>query len=74
MPHFLSGFLLGLTPGTLLLDFTTPAGFGQYVSLVIVGGLAVTLYGVFRSKSLGSGFICGLVIGLGLGIMLLGLI
>ena len=74
MPGFFSGFLLGLTPGGILLDFVTPADLGPYAFLVIFAGLAVTLFGILRSRSLGSGFITGLVIGFGLGFILLGLI
>jgi hypothetical protein len=73
MPGFLSGLFIGSTPGLLLLEFLTPSDFGSFVSIVIIGGLAITLFGVFKSRSLG-GFISGLVVGLGLGIMLLGLI
>ncbi len=73
MPGFLSGLFIGSTPGLLLLEFLTPTDFGPFVSIVIIGGLAITLFGVFKSRSLG-GFISGLVVGLGLGIMLLGLI
>jgi hypothetical protein len=73
MPGFLSGLFIGSTPGLLLLEFLTPTDFGPFVSIVIIGGLAITLLGVFKSRSLG-GFISGLVVGLGLGIMLLGLI
>jgi hypothetical protein len=73
MPHFLSGFFIGSIPGFLLMDFMTPQDFGPFVSIVIMGGLAVTLFGVFRSRSLG-GFVSGLVVGLGVGILLLGLI
>ena len=73
MPGFLSGLFIGSTPGLLLLEFLTPSDFGPFVSIVIIGGLAITLFGVFKSRSLG-GFISGLVVGLGLGIILLGLI
>jgi len=73
MPHFLSGLFIGSIPGFLLMDFVTPTDLGQYVSIVIIGGLVITFVGVFKSKSLG-GFISGLVIGLGLGILLLGLL
>ena len=73
MPHFLSGIFIGSIPGFLLMDFMTPQDFGPFVSIVIIGGLAVTLFGVFRSRSLG-GFVSGLVVGLGVGILLLGLI
>jgi hypothetical protein len=73
MPHFLSGFFIGSIPGFLLMDFMTPQDFGPFISIVIIGGLAVTLFGVFRSRSLG-GFVSGLVIGLGVGMLLLGLI
>ena len=73
MPHFLSGFFIGSIPGFLLMDFITPQDLGPFVSVVIIGGLAITLFGVFRSRSLG-GFVSGLVVGLGVGILLLGLI
>jgi hypothetical protein len=73
MSHFLSGFLIGSIPSFLLFDFVTPTDFGPYVGIVIIGGLAITLFGALKSKSLG-GFISGLVIGFGLSIMLLGII
>jgi hypothetical protein len=73
MSHFLSGFFIGSIPGFLFMDFITPKDLGPFVSVVIIGGLAITLFGVFRSRNLG-GFVSGLVVGLGVGILLLGLI
>ena len=73
MSHFLTGFFIGSIPGFLLLDFITPADLGPSGSIVIIVGVAITLFGVFRSRSLG-GFVSGMVVGLGVGILLLGFI
>ena len=50
MPSFLNGFF-GSIPGFLLMNFITPADFCQYVSILIISGIAITLYDIFKGRS-----------------------